>query len=375
LSGTVLTATTSRNFDDSSLLAMQWGTCILLGGMLAQGGFAEVYLGTVLQHGPAGAAADMATTEVAVKVFKASVKNSSKQQLQDYAIQEQLALQALKGHPAVVQLLATAVLPDDDDATRCSTSSNSANQSSVFTRSSSSSNNRCDAMPPAATNSNGYLYNCLVLEYLVDGNLASSAGTLSEQQTKHMLRPVIELLEAMHISHPTLRIVHRDIKPGNLLVRRVMNGPPHAVLANFGCCHVDIIRHARPMAAMQTVIGTTSYAAPEMCAAARDTMRAAESNKQAAPCSYDASVNVFSLGITITQLLSTVQLPTPGQPRTQPFRQMLTAFVDSAPDATASAEVREFVGCCCGVGKLRDAARHRSCRHAARHRSCCAHAG
>jgi serine/threonine protein kinase len=323
--------------------------------MLADGGFASVYVGCKLdvddvpENTPEEAA--LAGADVAVKVYHTNVPNSTTEQLQAYANNEQMALSLLQNIDSpwgttVVKLLATAEL-DPAVAVAASTpissaaSSGQQNQRSCHVDSSSDGSN-------ATSNTNNqasYLQRCLVLEYLPRGAVSKISKKCPEESAKALLWPLLRTLMVMHSGELGCRIIHRDIKPDNLLLRQVESGPQRGfqlVLAEFGCCFIEPPGLNHPfIAGMHTCVGSTLYQAPEV----------AEGG-----CCLGSSIDTYSLGVTLMQLLghlgSGCQNPKQGT-TVQDVRQQLEEFVDGPADETASAAVREFVGCCCGVGRIR----------------------
>ncbi|MGO8948994.1 MAG: protein kinase domain-containing protein [Ktedonobacterales bacterium] len=119
-------------------------------------------------------------------------------------------------------------------------------------------------LPVYASGANrGYLYH--VMEYVPNGSLADAICGRAE----HILRLPLPLplaigiigqvgtaLEYIHARG----VVHRDVKPGNLLVRIDQQNGWHLLLADFGvaCCGTNTIRHD------DQVTGTVAYMAPEV---------------------------------------------------------------------------------------------------------------
>ncbi|CAD5212583.1 unnamed protein product [Bursaphelenchus okinawaensis] len=98
---------------------------------------------------------------------------------------------------------------------------------------------------------------CMLLEYCPNGNLSDFV----EQQPKGSLREtdatryLKQLLSALEYIHSVYDVLHRDIKPGNVLLT---NGARTVKLADFGlaCTAEDARRRA-------SVCGTPNYVAPE----------------------------------------------------------------------------------------------------------------
>jgi Tol biopolymer transport system component len=122
----------------------------------------------------------------------------------------------------------------------------------------------------------------LVTELVDGGTLHTWAGTgRSWRQAVEIVASVADGLAAAHGA----QILHRDIKPGNILV----SAAGHPKLADFGLARLDA-----PGAGDQTVthtgviLGTPSYMSPEQA--------------QGRPC--DARSDIFSLGVVLYELLA-----------------------------------------------------------------------
>jgi len=120
----------------------------------------------------------------------------------------------------------------------------------------------------------------LVMEY-VEGDALSRTlarvGRLTPARTMALIAQAAEALEAAHVKG----IVHRDVKPGNLLVRA--NGT--LVLTDFGIARSAV---ASQLTAAGAVLGTASYLAPE----------------QAAGQTATTASDIYSLGVVAYQCLS-----------------------------------------------------------------------
>ncbi len=99
----------------------------------------------------------------------------------------------------------------------------------------------------------------LVTSLAEDGSLedyVTLVGPRSPPQAAGLLLQLVDGLEAVHAGG----VLHRDLKPQNVLVRNVSGGAPHLLLADFGIARRTIGNSAsltRPM-------GSLGYGAPEI---------------------------------------------------------------------------------------------------------------
>jgi serine/threonine protein kinase len=99
--------------------------------------------------------------------------------------------------------------------------------------------------------------NALLVTELVDGSTLAQLnrdGTLSDREVGEIGADLCEALDHAH----TRAVVHRDIKPQNVLVTE--EGEPHAKLMDFG---VARLTDAAALTAPGDVVGTLAYMAPE----------------------------------------------------------------------------------------------------------------
>jgi serine/threonine protein kinase len=101
----------------------------------------------------------------------------------------------------------------------------------------------------------GQLY--IAMRYVEGGTLASliEAGPLEPARALALLRGVADALDTAHAAG----LVHRDVKPGNILVARTPSGE-HAYLADFGL--VKRLGDAS-MTGSGRIVGSVGYVAPE----------------------------------------------------------------------------------------------------------------
>ncbi len=119
---------------------------------------------------------------------------------------------------------------------------------------------------------------------LVDGRpLDEAAGEMTLEERVEVVRRVAE---ALHHAHG-LGVIHRDVKPGNILVERDPDGGWKPYVVDFG-----IAREAAAAGATRTgeVMGTPAYMAPEQ---ARGEIRR-----------IDRRTDVYSLGAVLYELLA-----------------------------------------------------------------------
>jgi serine/threonine protein kinase len=120
----------------------------------------------------------------------------------------------------------------------------------------------------------------LVMEYVEGDALSrtlSRVGRLTPARTMALVAQAADALQAAHANG----IVHRDVKPGNLLVRP--NGT--LVLTDFGIARSALVGH---LTVAGSVLGTASYISPEQA-----------SGEVATPAS-----DVYALGVVAYQCLS-----------------------------------------------------------------------
>lgn len=114
---------------------------------------------------------------------------------------------------------------------------------------------------------------------LVEGeslaDLLRQQGRLRPEESANLLEPIARALDEAH-RHG---VVHRDVKPGNILLRPVSPGAPHSIqlealdypvvplLTDFGIARA---LDAPELTNMGRTVGTPAYMAPEQCAGSRE---------------------------------------------------------------------------------------------------------
>ncbi len=121
--------------------------------------------------------------------------------------------------------------------------------------------------------------------------LIAARGTLSAANTIGVALQLCNALEAVHRAG----VVHRDVKPTNIIVVRDNQGVEHVKLVDFGIARVSN-PSAEKLTGIGAVIGTPAYMSPEQLLALED---------------LDGSADVYSVGVTMFECLSG-KMPYPG---------------------------------------------------------------
>ncbi len=146
----------------------------------------------------------------------------------------------------------------------------------------------------------------LVLPLIRGGSaeqLLASRGALPGELVALLLDQLLAALAALHEAG----WVHRDVKPGNLLLEPTDTGPPHLWLTDLGS--------ARPIAASGPPDGTPGYVAPEARAGAPAHPRA----------------DLHAAGVTAAELLTGRPPRRPGDLPRGRLRPLLRSLVDPDP--------------------------------------------
>lgn len=160
---------------------------------------------------------------------------------------------------------------------------------------------------------NGY---ALVTEFLEGESLETRLdrdGTVLPREAVAIACEALEALEAVHAAG----LVHRDVKPGNLMVR-----PRGAVLIDFGTVACRAARRAKRLTQPNITIGSVGYMAPE----------------QLQSSDVDARADLYALGRVLYGML-TGRCPVNGDEPMglRDFMRRVTAhdpmpFSETAPD-------------------------------------------
>ena len=121
----------------------------------------------------------------------------------------------------------------------------------------------------------------IVMDYANMGDLASYVikyGPIAEEKLKQWFREILLAINHLHENN----IVHRDIKPGNILLHKFNDGEIHAVVTDFG-----FSRFLDPDSLCKSIGGTPVFWAPEMTN----------------PYGYSKEADVWALGCVLYAML------------------------------------------------------------------------
>lgn len=124
---------------------------------------------------------------------------------------------------------------------------------------------------------------CIAMEYIDGENSASASKHMTIREKAKIMLQVSEAVSAAH----KMGLIHRDIKPGNILIKKTEDAGWHSYITDFGLARdldsVDITKTG-------TLVGTPSYMSPEQALG-----RSHE---------VDQRTDIYGIGATLYELLS-----------------------------------------------------------------------
>ncbi|MCX6583641.1 MAG: serine/threonine-protein kinase [Candidatus Aminicenantes bacterium] len=155
-------------------------------------------------------------------------------------------------------------------------------------------------------------FHYIVMEYLEESlrDKLNSHGRLPVKEVLRIFKPVARALKFAH----SKKVVHRDIKPGNILFRK--DGTP--VIADFGLA--KDMDAGTTLAEAGMILGTPAYMSPEQCKGERG----------------DYLSDIYSLGVVLYAMLSG-EVPY----MSKDYRKILDVHINS-PIPPLPRELRKF---------------------------------
>lgn len=129
----------------------------------------------------------------------------------------------------------------------------------------------------------------MVMEYFNKGSVGQrvAKGPIPEKKAFSILRMVLEGLKYMH----SRNLVHRDIKPGNIMLRDPLQGEGNEEICkiiDFGLCASLLDKSDEAL--IHDKSGTVGYLAPEII------------TKEGKNTFYNERVDIFSAGIVFYEM-------------------------------------------------------------------------
>ena len=153
----------------------------------------------------------------------------------------------------------------------------------------------------------GVLY--IASRFVAGGDLSrvqrTAAGPLPPLQVVDVISQVASALDAAH----AIGLVHRDVKPGNILIEQIPGRPDHAYLSDFGLS--KSATDATGLTAIGRFMGTPDYCAPEQITGAAIDGRADQYSLACVAFSLLAGVVPFGRGDSMARLFAHVNSPVP----------------------------------------------------------------
>ena len=153
----------------------------------------------------------------------------------------------------------------------------------------------------------GVLY--IASRFVAGGDLSrllrTAGGPLPPVQVADVISQVASALDAAH----AIGLVHRDVKPGNILIEQIPGRPDHAYLSDFGLS--KSATDATGLTAIGRFMGTPDYCAPEQITGAAVNGRTDQYSLACVAFSLLAGAVPFGRGDSMARLFAHVNSPVP----------------------------------------------------------------
>ncbi len=106
----------------------------------------------------------------------------------------------------------------------------------------------------------------LVMEFIDGETLSETLSSGKALQAGHALRIFIQIAKVLDYAH-SIGLIHRDVKPSNIIIERLQNGEERVRLLDFGIAKTLFLEGAVAQGLTQTgeIFGSPPYMSPEQC--------------------------------------------------------------------------------------------------------------
>jgi serine/threonine protein kinase len=201
-----------------------------------------------------------------------------------------------------------------------------------------------------AGDAGGLLY--IATRFVAGGDLLrlqrAAGGWLAPARVADLVSQVASALDAAH----AIGLVHRDVKPGNILVESVPGRPEHAYLSDFGLSK-STTADTTGLTATGRFMGTPDYCAPEQITGGTLDGRADQYSLACVGFSLLAGVVPFSRGDSLARLFAHVNSPVPALTSVRP--ELPAAVNGVLARGMAKNPAERYESCAAFAGALRGA--------------------